>query len=69
LEWWEQEGARGLSLLNQRLWYTSPTLIHANAYHSISFLPKIGSVTDWDAKQLDEEIEKVLLCALEVPLS
>jgi hypothetical protein len=41
--------------------------IPANAYHSISFLPKIGSVTDWDMTRLDKEIEKVLLDAVKEP--
>jgi hypothetical protein len=27
---------------------------------SVSFLPKIGSNTDWEAEELEEEINKIL---------
>ena len=30
---------------------------------SLLLLPKIGSLTDWDATTLDSEIEKVILAA------
>ncbi|KAF8492211.1 hypothetical protein F5888DRAFT_1806933 [Russula emetica] len=51
LQSWEEVGCRGLFCLNE----------------SVSFLPKIGSVSDLDATTLDNEIEKVLLTAIKEP--
>lgn len=43
VEEYENNGGKGLNLLNS----------------SISYLSKIGSVTDWNSKTLREEIEKI----------
>ena len=63
LEVWEHDGQAGLHILEQRSEHVGflelPSPDDPNT--SVSHLSKIGSVTDWDQKRIENQIDGVIL--------